>query len=69
MKVVTSYSVKIKQYNRIFNDTVNLYREAVDFFIEVCLSEWDVLSTISGSLAQQRYIEVHKQYDAEFSAL
>ena len=59
MKIVTSYSVKIKHYNRIFNDTAKLYRDAVDFFIEVCLSEWDVLATITGELNQQRYIEVH----------
>ncbi len=58
MKIDSSYSVKIKHYNRIFCDTVNLYRKAVDFFIEVCLAEWSNLSTIAGKLAQQRYIEL-----------
>lgn len=57
MNIVSSYSVKIKHYNRIFNDTIKLYRKAVDFFIEVCLAEWNNLSTIAGKLAQQRYIE------------
>ena len=59
MNIVSGYSVKIKHYNRIFTDTVKLYREAVDFFIGVCLAEWGMLSTISGNLAQQRYIEIH----------
>lgn len=59
MNIVTSYSVKIKHYNRILNDTVKLYREAVDFFIAVCLSERNALSTLNGNLAQQRYIETH----------
>lgn len=58
MNVVSCYSVKIKHYNRVFNDTVKIYREAVDFFIAVCLAEWDAVSTIVGNLNQQRYIEV-----------
>ncbi len=41
MKINTSYSVRIYHYNHIFKDTVSIYRSAVDFFIEVCLAEWD----------------------------
>lgn len=59
MDIISSYSVKIKRYNRIFNNTIKLYREAVDFFIHVCLSEWDHLSELSGSHQQLRYIEIH----------
>ena len=33
MKVYSSYKVKIKNYNSIFEDTVKIYREAVSFFI------------------------------------
>lgn len=58
MKIISSYSVKIKHYNRIFNDTVKIYREAVDFFIQVCLSEWENISELS-SFAQLRFIEMH----------
>ena len=58
MEVITSYKVKIKHYNHIFGDTVRLYRGAVDFFIKVCLREWDNLSEFSGVLARKRYIEV-----------
>lgn len=57
MKNMTSYSVKIKNYNKIFKQTMTLYREAVDFIIQVCLSEWEHLSAIDGSLNQQRFIE------------
>lgn len=57
MHIISSYSVKIRKYSRIFNDTAKIYREAVDYFIHVCLSEWNVLESIDGNLAKQRYIE------------
>ncbi len=57
MEIVSCYSVKIKQYNHIFRDTISLYRKAVDFYIQVCLSEWEGVLRISGSNARQRYIE------------
>lgn len=57
MKINTSYSCKIKYYNHIFKETVALYRKAVDFFIGVCLNEWDDVTTIKGTKALQRYIE------------
>lgn len=59
MKDVTSYKVKIKHYNRIFNDTVSQYRGAVDFFIGFCLQEWDVLKELGTSYNQLRYVELH----------
>lgn len=58
MKIVSTYSVKIKNYNKVFRDTVGIYRKAVDFFIQVCLQEWDALSTTKGHLNQKRYVEV-----------
>ena len=57
MKIFSTYSVKIKYFNHIFKETVALYREAVDYLIEVCLNEWDDISVIKGSLNQQRYVE------------
>ncbi|MCR5747325.1 MAG: transposase [Lachnospiraceae bacterium] len=57
MKIYSTYSVKIKHYNHIFKDTVSVYRKAVDFLINVCLSEWDSLSAIKGNLLQQQYVE------------
>ena len=38
-------------------DTVSVYRKAVDFLINVCLSEWDSISAVKGNLLQQQYVE------------
>ena len=57
MDVITCYPVKIKHYNHIFDETIKLYRCAVDFFIKVCLDEWDAVATIPGIQKQQAYIE------------
>ncbi len=48
MKITSTYKVKIKHYNNIFKDTVALYRNAVDYFINVCLNEWNDLSVLDG---------------------
>ena len=47
MKVISSYAVKIKHYNQIFNDTVKIYQQAVTFFIQVLDSEWENLVSLS----------------------
>ena len=57
MKIYSTYGVKIKHYNHIFKDTVKIYRKAVDFLINVCLSEWNNISAIKGNLLQQQYVE------------
>ena len=46
MKLISQYGVKILHYNSIFKRTVEIYRKAVDFFIEVCLAEWDRFSDL-----------------------
>lgn len=43
MDIYTSYSVRIDRFTRIFQDTVTLYRQSVDFFIRVILLEKDSL--------------------------
>ena len=65
MKMFSTYSVKIKHYNHIFKDTVSIYRDAVDFLINVCLSEWNDISVLNGKLLQQQYVErlCHKTSD------
>ena len=40
MNLISQYSVRITHYNHIFAETVAIYRDAVDFFIDVCLREW-----------------------------
>jgi IS605 OrfB family transposase len=57
MQIYTTYKVKIKHYNHIFKDTVAIYRNAVDYLIDVCNTQWDDISQLSGSLEQQRYVE------------
>ena len=57
MNIFSSYSVKIKHYNKIFNNTVKLYRQAVDFFINVCLNEWDNIQQLDKHLEKKSYIE------------
>ena len=47
MKIISSYAVKIKHYNQIFNDTVKIYQQAVTFFIQVLDSEWENLVSLS----------------------
>jgi hypothetical protein len=57
MKIYSTYSVKIKQYNHIFSETVTIYRDAVNFLMDVCLAEWDLVSAIKGNQAQMMYVE------------
>ena len=51
MKVVSSYCVKIVGEEKIFRDTIKLYRSAVLFICDVCLSEWN--NGISDFLAKK----------------
>ena len=57
MKIFSTYSVKIKHYNKIFSETVSVYRDAVDFLMDICLSEWADIGTIKGNQAQMMYVE------------
>ena len=43
MKIYSSYKAQIKHYNHIFEQTVEVYRNAVSFFIDICDKEWDNL--------------------------
>ncbi len=47
MKIFSTYSVKIKEYNHIFKAIVAIYRDTVDFLIDACLNVWDNISTIT----------------------
>ena len=48
MRIYTTYRVKIKHYNHIFKDTVKIYRNAVDYLINVCLENWNSISEFKG---------------------
>jgi len=78
MKITTTYSVKIKDYNHIFKETIAIYRNAVDFVIKVCLDKWDEISDIKDIQYKKAFIEhlIHatkkypdpeyKDYDKKF---
>ena len=57
MEVITTYKVKIKESHGALKATVNLYRQAVDFFIDVSIKEWDMVEKIEQPLKKQRAIE------------
>ena len=56
MEIYTTYSVKIKNYNHIFKETVNVYRRAVDYLIAVCIDNWDAIAACKGK-KKLSYIE------------
>src|SRR5574344_567331 len=57
MNIYSTYKVKIKHYNSIFKKTVDIYRSATDYLIDVCIKNWESVSCIEGSLKRQRYVE------------
>ena len=48
MKILSTYSVKIKEYRHIFKDSVRTYRSAVNFFIDVCVNYSAINNRASG---------------------
>lgn len=57
IKVISTYSVKIKHYNHIFKDTIVIYRNVVDFLLHVCLNEWDDISKLQNDNARVNFVE------------
>ena len=41
MKITSTYSVRLRNFNRVFDDTVEVYRHAVDYFIELVMANWN----------------------------
>lgn len=68
MKINTSYKVKTYGHKRVFKMTVELYRQAVDFLIGVCLNEWDDIAQIERPTDRTMFVErlVHKTKDRPF---
>ena len=60
MDIISMYSVKIKEYNHIFKESIQIYRSAVNFFIDICLKEWDTFKPIAGN--QLKYIKVMENF-------
>ena len=40
-KIVSSYCTKVIGENRIFKDTIRVYRDALSLLIRIVESEWD----------------------------
>ena len=57
MDICSTYSVKIKDYNNIFKESIYLYRKSVDFLIDVCLKEWDNIYPIKDDNYRQSFVE------------
>ena len=57
MKVNNMYSVKIKDKNKVFRDTVSLYRKAVDWYIIICLEKWDDISALKKSKERMNFVQ------------
>ena len=57
MKLTSSYTVELKQINKILNYTVKVYREALAFLIDVFDSEWEDLYLIKDKQKRAMYAE------------
>ena len=57
MKLSMTYCVRTKGFNRVFDETVRLYRQAVSFFVAVCLKEWKYISVIQGQKNRSGFVE------------
>ena len=53
MKILTSYSVRIQGYGSVLDDTVAMYRKAVDFFIAVIMVNWALFDGLGQKDAQR----------------
>ena len=57
MKIMSTYKVKICKSNGAFSTTVEQYRKAVDFLINVVLTEWKYISQINSTFDKLRTVE------------
>ena len=57
MEIYSSYACKIKGQQNILNETVRIYRAAVDFFIDVCLKHWDDILLLKKALDNRAYVQ------------
>ena len=57
MKQLSTYSIRINEYSRIFEATARLYRQAVEFFIDVCDREWETVRTGKNAKYRMRIVE------------
>ena len=47
MKLVSSYAVEIKHINKLFRQTIKIYKDAISFCIKAFEEHWEVLETLN----------------------
>lgn len=52
MKIISSYTIRIKNADKIFSQTIRIYRSAVKFGVNAFEQEWDFLKDIDNSKYQ-----------------
>lgn len=58
MEIVSSYKARIYGAGiKLFQPTVDIYRSALSFLIEVCDKEWASISQVKGSQKRQMFVE------------
>ena len=60
MKQMSSYPVRISRsadIRKTLSATAGIYRKAVDFFISVCMEEWDTVSACRGQTGKVNAVE------------
>ena len=60
MKQMSSYPVRISRsadIRKTLSATAGIYRKAVDFFISVCMEEWDTVSACKGQTGKVNAVE------------
>ena len=58
MKINSTYKVRLKSKNHVYDKTVALYRDAVNFFIHVALENWNRLKSMDGINPKLRAMEM-----------
>ena len=58
MKINSMYKVKLKSKSHVYDKTVALYRDAVNFFIYVALENWNKLKSMDGINPKLRAMEI-----------
>lgn len=59
MKITSSYAVEIKK-QKMFDNTIKIYREAVSFLIGCFNKEWD---SICVSVSDKEFARLHSKYN------
>ena len=52
IKITSSYTIRIKNADKIFSQTIRIYRSAVKFCVNAFEQEWDFLKDIDNSKYQ-----------------